>query len=146
MKIGELAEMTGCKIETIRYYEKQGLLPEPERTEGNYRDYGVEHLERLSFIRNCRNLDMAHVEVKELLHFLDSPDENCSGVNVLLEKHLEHVRHRILELTTLENQLIKLRKQCLNPDSADRCNILHDLSLSAVPGPKRADSHLGSVH
>lgn len=146
MKIGELADITGCKIETIRYYEKQGLLPEPERTEGNYRDYGQEHLERLSFIRNCRNLDMAQVEVKELLHFLDSPDENCAGVNVLLEKHLEHVRHRILELTTLENQLIKLRNQCLNPDSADQCNILHDLSLSLAPGPKRSDSHLGSVH
>lgn len=146
MKIGELAEMTGCKIETIRYYEKQGLLPEPERTEGNYRDYGVEHLERLSFIRNCRNLDMAHVEVKELLHFLDSPEENCGGVNVLLEKHLEHVRQRIQELTTLESQLIKLRKQCLNPDSADRCNILHDLSLSSGLQTRPVGSHLGSIH
>lgn len=59
MKIGELAKRTGCPVETIRYYEREGLLPEPARSEGNYRQYTLAHVERLSFIRHCRSLDAA---------------------------------------------------------------------------------------
>ena len=58
MKIGELAKLADCQVETVRYYEREGLLPAPARSEGNYRLYSSEHLERLTFIRNCRTLDM----------------------------------------------------------------------------------------
>ena len=63
MKIGELAKRTGCPVETIRYYEREGLLPEPARSEGNYRQYTLAHVERLSFIRHCRSLDMTQDEI-----------------------------------------------------------------------------------
>ncbi|MGL6014243.1 MAG: MerR family transcriptional regulator, partial [Shewanella oncorhynchi] len=67
MKIGELAQAAQCTVETIRYYEKEALLPEPARTNSNYRDYNQRHLDRLSFIRNCRALDMTHQEIRALL-------------------------------------------------------------------------------
>lgn len=78
MKIGELAEKSHCNTETIRYYEKVGLLPEPERSEGNYRLYRNIHLERLRFIRNCRSLDMTHEEIRGLLAFMDGPAQDCA--------------------------------------------------------------------
>ena len=67
MKIGELATLTNTQIETIRYYEREGLLAEPRRSEGNYRIYGSAHAERLSFIRHCRGLDMTLDEIRVLL-------------------------------------------------------------------------------
>jgi Cd(II)/Pb(II)-responsive transcriptional regulator len=146
MKIGKLAEVTGCKVETIRYYEKQGLLPEPERTEGNYRDYGPAELARLSFIRNCRNLDMALTEVRELLHFLDSPREDCTGVNDIIDRHVGHVQRRIRELTTLRDQLVELREQCLQPDQAERCSILHGLSHNPGRRGLRPAAHPEGTH
>jgi DNA-binding transcriptional MerR regulator len=69
MKIGELARIAMTQVETIRYYERAGLLPETARTEGNYRIYGDAHVERLSFIRNCRNLDMTLEEIRVLLRY-----------------------------------------------------------------------------
>ena len=75
MTIGELARRTGCGIETIRYYEHEGLLPKPGRTSGNFRRYGQEHAELLSFIRHCRSLDMALNEIRILLRFRSAPDE-----------------------------------------------------------------------
>ena len=83
IKIGELAKRTESTVETIRYYEKEGLLPEPSRSEGNYRLYGEKHIERLRFIRHCRTLDMALGEVRTLLRFRDAPDEDCGDVNDL---------------------------------------------------------------
>ena len=71
MKIGELAKLTDCQVETIRYYEREGLLPEPARSEGNYRLYTQAHVERLTFIRNCRSLDMTLEEIRSLLNLRD---------------------------------------------------------------------------
>ena len=90
MRIGELADMTQTQVETIRFYEREGLLREPPRTGGNYRDYGQEHLERLAFIRHCRSLDMTLDEIRALLRFQDAPRENCHAVNEVLDQHIEH--------------------------------------------------------
>ncbi len=76
MKIGELAKKAGCQVETVRYYEREGLLPAPARTEGNYRLYGTQHLDRLVFIRNCRTLDMTLDEIQRLLALRDLPHES----------------------------------------------------------------------
>ena len=95
MTIGELAQITGYGIETIRYYEREGLLPKPARTSGNYRRYGQEHANLLSFIHHCRSLDMALSEIRILLRFRSAPPENCGEVNALLDTHLGHGRaHR----------------------------------------------------
>lgn len=102
MKIGELASATDTRVETIRFYEREGLLPAPKRSTANYRVYTSAHAERLAFIRNCRNLDMALGEVRELLRFKDAPGKDCANVNALLEEHIGHVSQRIRELRVLE--------------------------------------------
>ena len=76
IKIGELAKRTGATVETIRYYEKEGLLPEPSRSAGNYRLYNEEHIEHLQFILHCRALDMALDEVRVLLQYWNEPDKD----------------------------------------------------------------------
>lgn len=79
MKIGELAKLTDCQVETIRYYEKEGLLPPPARSDGNYRLYTQAHTERLVFIRNCRSLDMTLEEIRSLLGLRDSPGTSAKA-------------------------------------------------------------------
>ena len=109
MKIGELARVTGTPVETIRYYEREGLLAAPARTDGNFRIYEDTHAERLSFIRHCRSLDMSLDEIRILLRFKDAPGANCGDVNTLLDAHIVHVAARIRELRVLERQLKSLR-------------------------------------
>jgi Cd(II)/Pb(II)-responsive transcriptional regulator len=91
MKIGELAKAAHTQVETIRYYEREGLLPETARTDGNYRMYAEEHVDRLSFIRHCRGLDMTLDEIRVLLRFKDAPHENCAQVNDLLDEHIDQM-------------------------------------------------------
>ena len=127
-KIGELARLTGSQVETIRYYEREGLLPAPARSDGNYRLYGDEHVERLQFIRHCRSLDMTLDEIRSLLTFRDAPEQNCSEVNTLLDRHIDQVAQRIAELTALQAQLHDLRLLCDHAQSAKDCGILQSLS------------------
>lgn len=127
IKIGELAKRTESTVETIRYYEKEGLLPEPSRSVGNYRLYGEEHIERLQFIRHCRTLDMALGEVRTLLQYRDTPDEHCSDVNALVDGHILAVEARMEELKQLKWHLMALRKKCASTTPASgsaSCGIL----------------------
>src|SRR5688572_5776653 len=133
MKIGELAKLAGCPVETIRYYEKEGLLPAPTRTEGNYRAYGSVHAERLLFIRHCRTLDMSHDEIRQLLFWRDQPAENCGEVNALIDAHIHHVSERIKSLQALEAQLIALRQRCATSREVDHCGILQELNTAPAP-------------
>lgn len=128
MKIGELAKATGTAIETIRYYERESLLPETTRTDGNYRVYSQQHKEHLLFIRHCRSLDMTLNEIRVLLRLKNAPTENCGDVNTLLDEHISHVANRIQELSTLERQLKSLRKLCQKSQDAAHCGILNKLA------------------
>jgi len=132
MKIGELAERSGCLVETIRYYERIGLLAPPERSSNNYRAYNEQHAERLLFIRHCRALDMTLDEIRTLLNFRDRSEQNCIGVNELLDKHIGHVVDRIRSLSALEKQLRELRSRCLATDSTGACEILQALGGNDV--------------
>lgn len=145
MKIGELADKTGCKVETIRFYEAQGLLPAPERTLGNYRDYGPPHLERLQFIRNCRHLDMAHDEIRVLLNYLDQPQPDCSGVDQVIDEHLGHVQRKLAELRILQTQLQALRDRCRSTTGTAECGILAGL-FDAVSLSPASQHHLRALH
>ena len=127
LKIGDLATRTGCPVETIRYYEREGLVPAPVRSNGNYRLYGKTHVERLSFIRHCRSLDMTLEEIRILLRFRDTPQENCEGANQLLDQHIGHVADRIADLNMLARQLKSLRRQCGQAKAARDCGILNKL-------------------
>lgn len=128
IKIGELAKCTETTVETIRFYEKEGLLPEPSRSEGNYRLYGDGHIERLRFIRHCRTLDMALGEIRVLLQYRDTPTENCGDVNALLDEHIDAVETRINELLQLKQHLVTLRRKCVSTASTEACGILGALA------------------
>lgn len=148
MKIGALSSATGVPIDTIRHYEREGLLPEAARSEGNYRSFEAAHAQRLSFIRHCRGLDMTLDEIRILLHFKDAPSEDCGEVNALLDEHIGHVAHRIRELRALEKQLRELRDTCRTAQDAEHCGILNELSKvgeqSAVM--PRASGHVHGSH
>ena len=131
LRIGELAKRTNCQIETIRYYEREGLLHAPERTDSNYRLYQDAHVERLRFIRQCRSLGMALDEIRTLLQFCDQPEKNCGRVNELLDEHIGHVARRVAELKTMEKQLKELRRRCIQARAAKDCGILNELAQAA---------------
>ena len=148
MKIGELAKKAGCQVETVRYYEREGLLPAPARSEGNYRLYGAAHLERLVFIRNCRTLDMTLEEIQRLLALRDLPHESCAGINSLVDEHIEHVEARINSLLALREQLSELRDRCHGPQEAEDCGILRQLNVSGGVQalPDEGHNHVGKSH
>ncbi len=132
MKIGEIAQQVGCSVETIRFYEKEGLLQKPLRNaENNYRDYDLAHLERLRFIRRCRSLGMTHEEIRTLLLARNHSD-GCHTINDLIDVHLAHVQHRIQEILALEQELLALRQQCQGSTEIEQCGILKALESEKV--------------
>ena len=146
MKIGELSGATNTPVETIRYYEREGLLPAPARTEGNFRLYGQSHVDRLGFVRACRALDMNLEEIRVLLRFRDGSHEDCSEVNALLDEHLEHVEERIRELRQLSKDLRALREQCLVVSAADQCGIMKGLARGGFDAGQKSHSHVAHLH
>jgi Cd(II)/Pb(II)-responsive transcriptional regulator len=137
-QIGELARRFECPVETIRYYERTGLLPAPARTNGNYRSYSDEHAGQLAFILNCRALDMTHREIRTLLDLRRKPKNGCSDVNAIIEGHIGQVRHRIGELKQLLTGLEALRTSCNQPRAVEDCQILSALHRNARPRAGRA--------
>jgi len=126
LPIGTLAKRTGTKVQTIRYYEQIGLLPEPGRTEGGQRRYGDKDLDRLAFIRHARQLGFSLEAIRELLEFSDSPERSCAQVDAVAHRQLREVEARIGRLEALRIELRRMISQC----SADRvadCRILEVL-------------------
>lgn len=146
MKIGELAAATGTPIETIRYYERDGLLPPPGRSDGNFRIYDDTHLARLTFVRHCRALDMNLDEIRVLLKFRDGAEGDCGEVNALLDEHISHVQARIRELRSLDKDLRALRDLCQEAQDPSQCGILNGLAGAAQTEASRTASHVGHVH
>ena len=139
MRIGNLAEATNTPVETIRFYEREGLLPMAPRADNNYRQYSAAHGERLAFIRQCRGLDMALDEIRTLLALRDAPPSDCTDVNTLLDEHIEHVAQRIAELKTLKKDLQALRSRCSRPHAIEECGI-----LSGLKGLSRASGEIAA--
>lgn len=130
MKIGELAAQAGCDVQTVRFYEREGLLEEPARTDSGYRSYDARHLTQLSFIRHLRSLDIPLPEAKRLLAFAAAPDQSCDAVNELLDGQIALVKERMRALKTLERQLVALRKTC-DGDTSHPCAILESFVSAA---------------
>ncbi len=133
MRIGELAQRAAIRVDTVRYYEKVGLLLPPQRQDNGYRDYDNADLERLAFIRHCRALDISLVDIGQLLDLAASPRADCGRVNSLVEAQLMRVKGRISELRTLEQQLESLRTKCASQTSVAHCGILKEI-VSASHG------------
>lgn len=147
MKISDLAKAAQTQPETIRYYERRGLLPEAARTQANYRAYDAGHVQRLAFIRHCRALGMTLAEIAALLAFKDAPEADCSHVNGLIDAHIGHVSQRIKELKALEKELKTLRLLCAGSQQAVGCAILGELDKAALQGAGPASpGQAGHVH
>lgn len=145
MKIGELSQATGAPIETIRYYERTGLLPKPPRSGGNYRHYGESAVARLCFIRRCRSLDMSLDEIRTLLALADAEEGDCQAADSVIDRHLTHVKERLGELRILLKQLQALRAACAEPGSISSCGMLRQLGIAAED-PGNTDTHVPGTH
>jgi Cd(II)/Pb(II)-responsive transcriptional regulator len=127
MKIGELSKKSGCSIQTIRYYEREGLLSHPERSEGNFRLYGNKALKELEFVKHCRSLDIPLNDIKRLLELKNKPEESCSSVNALIDQQLALVNKRMKELRTLKAEMQQMANSCGSNKTINACGIIKSL-------------------
>lgn len=127
MRIGELARATGTKAETIRYYEREGILPAADRTDSNYRDYSDGHLASLTFIRRARQLGFSMAQVQELLALSDRADKPCQEVDKLVRDQLEEVERKILDLSSLRDELRLMLRSC-EANRIGECQIVESLA------------------
>ena len=127
MKIGAAAAASGCHIETIRYYERVGLLPPPARTPGGYREYLPEEVERLRFITRGRELGFSLEEIRSLLALSDDPALSCHDVDELARHHLADIQQRMRELRCIARELERTMASCAG-GKRGQCAILGALS------------------
>lgn len=125
--IGQLAKETGCKIPTIRYYEKIGILPDPPRSAGNTRLYNAAHKARLSFICHGKELGFSQLMIRDMLSLTDQPDRSCEGVADIARAQLNHVSRRIAHLTRLKIELERMIDICRGGRVA-QCRIIEALT------------------
>lgn len=128
MGIGELAEETGVKIVTIRYYEQIGVLPPAARTDANYRAYSPEHAQRLRFIRRCRELGFSLDQVRDLLRLSAENASSCTEVCSLAERHLEVIQSKLADLNHLASELRRITASCNGSRPMAECRIMEALS------------------
>ena len=133
MKIGELSKATGTNIETIRYYERIGLLPQADRTSANYRDYGEPHRARLAFVRHSRALGFTIEEVRSLLDLSDHPDRACAEADRIASRHLDQVETKIAQLGALRDELARIVGRCRGGIAGD-CRVIEALGDHGLCG------------
>ena len=121
--IGGLSKKAGVNIETIRYYEKIGIMPKPPRSEGGNRLYDAEQAKRLSFIRRSRELGFPIDEIRELLKLVDEKSSTCAEIATLSQKHLDDIKAKIKDLRKIEHHMKDMLSQC-SKDSAPDCAII----------------------
>jgi len=127
LKIGDLSRKSGCSVQTIRYYEKERLLPAPNRTVGNFRLYDEETLKQLLFIKRCRNIDLTIDEIRHLIELRNFPQSDCDEINQLIEKHLIQVNQRLTDLHELKSHLMSLKSKCSKDNKVENCGIMNTL-------------------
>jgi len=127
LTIGSLSKATGCKVQTIRYYEQIGLLPAPDRSEGNQRLYEPEHLDRLAFIRHARELGFSLDAIRELLSLTDHPSQTCEAADAIARTQLKQVEIRVERLLSLKRELERMVEQCRGGTIAD-CRVIEVLA------------------
>lgn len=124
--IGPLSKRTGCNIETIRYFERIGLMPQPPRTQRGHRLYSEDHLKRLTFIRRCRELQFTQSQVRDLLLLVDSDSFTCDEVKQMTLQHAGDVRQKIADLRKLERVLKNMVSEC-NRGAVPECPVINTL-------------------
>lgn len=134
MKISDAAAASGCHLETIRYYERVGLLPEPERTRNRYRQYTDADVERLRFITRGRDLGFSLEEIRSLLRLAEDPDLSCGEVDQLARKHLGDIQARLADLQRMASELARTIGAC-HGDERGTCTILESLRQPTASAP-----------
>jgi MerR family mercuric resistance operon transcriptional regulator len=129
--IGEMSRQTGVGIETIRYFEKIGLMPAPGRSEGGNRRYTTVHLRRLFFINRCRQIGFSQNEIKALLLMVDTKDITCAEVHNITVEHIRDIKKKIRDLRKLEKVLTQMANECSRGDIPD-CPIIETLFAAQV--------------
>ena len=124
--IGEMSRRTGVNIETVRYYEKIGLMPKPNRSEGGNRLYNHVQLQRLFFIKRCREIGFSQSEIKALLSMVDHENITCAEVHRVTTAHVADIRQRIKDLRKLEKVLTQMANECSRGDVPE-CPIIETL-------------------
>ena len=132
MRIGELSRSSGCDVETIRYYEREGLLDAPTREANGYRRYDEGHVVQLNFVRHCRSLGMSLSDVRRLREFERNPSQDCDDINTLLDRQIAQIPAQRVALEALEGQLRALRETCRHHQPASGCGILQNLQQAAA--------------
>jgi DNA-binding transcriptional MerR regulator len=127
MQIGVLAKATNTKVETIRFYEAEGLLPAPSRSPANYRIYGQSHLDRLSFIRRSRDLGFTLDQVRALLRFADDDTAPCVEVDAIARAHVADIDRKLADLRALRLELTRRLDTC-SKSTIGACRIIAALS------------------
>lgn len=125
--IGKLAEAAGCTVGLVRHYEKEGLLPEVGRSEGNQRRYAQAHLDRLLFIRHSRELGFSLTEIRELISLASEPQGSCQQVDEMARIHLGRVKARIQRLEAMRDKLERMIGECA-VNNVSECRIIEALS------------------
>ncbi|MBY0338831.1 MAG: helix-turn-helix domain-containing protein [Acetobacteraceae bacterium] len=143
LSIGDLARATGVKATTIRWYEAEGLLPSPARTEGGHRAYGQAHLDRLGFVRHARELGFPMPAIRELLGLADQPDRDCGAAHGVATAQIAAIDEKLERLRALRAELARVAEACRGGRAAE-CRILEVLAdhrhgrctdpLHAAPG------------
>lgn len=133
LKIGELASASGVNIETVRYYERRGILPQPKRRESGYREYTTEDVLRLRFIKRAQQLGFSLQEISELLSLRVSPETTCSDVKKQAEAKLTSIAEKIAELERMQAALTRLITECDEKQPSSACPILEYLSEEGGP-------------
>jgi MerR family mercuric resistance operon transcriptional regulator len=135
MAIGALSKRSGVNIETIRYYERIGVMPKPERTKGGYRNYVGDHLRRLIFIRRGRELGFSLDKLRELLRLVDGHSYTCAEVHELAVEHLTEIRDKISDLRRLQRVMTGMIAEC-SGDQIPECPVI-DALFNARPLTER---------
>jgi len=126
LTIGTLGKKTGTKVQTIRYYEQIGVMPEPGRTEGGQRRYSNAELDRLSFIRHARQLGFSLDAIRELLDLSDEPNRPCHEADAIARRQLKQVEQRLARLEALRTELLRMVHEC-SGGTASECRVLEVL-------------------
>lgn len=128
MKIGELAQRAQVNIDTVRYYERQGLLPEPPRRASGYRDYTADDVRRLRFVRRAKALGFTLVEIRDLLELSSHRDDDMAGMKATATEKLADVEEKLAELTRIRDALQDLVASCPGHGALGECPILNALA------------------
>lgn len=138
LKIGELARRSGLNVETLRYYERRGLIPPPDRLPSGYRIYPTATLQRLAFIRRCKALGFTLEETRDLLQLQQHPERGSAAVKQRVEQHIRDIRRKVDDLQQMLTTLEELSARCDGEGTAADCPILAFLEQEEAPSGTRS--------